>query len=80
MVCICYQLANKTRNLLFDRTIIIGFVRFVANLLNRPKRPKKCVRKRVTFRPLVSTKNYPEGVADQFDWENEGNFALYGLH
>jgi hypothetical protein len=48
MVCICYQLANKTRNLLFDRTIIIGFVRFVANLLNRPTdgasekvRPKK---------------------------------------
>jgi hypothetical protein len=43
---ICYQLANKTRNLLFaihlliyiiygDRTII-GLVSFVANLLNRP--------------------------------------------
>jgi hypothetical protein len=64
----CYQLANKTGNLLFvlqllmyiiygDRTIV-GFV--VANLLNRStngasQRPKKCVRKRITFRPLVST-------------------------
>jgi hypothetical protein len=37
-----------------DRTII-SFVGFVANLLNRRHGPKKCVRKRVTFRPLVST-------------------------
>jgi hypothetical protein len=65
-----YQLANTIRNLLFaiqlliyiiygDRTII-GFVGFVANLLNRPTDGatvsiRKCVRKRVTFRPLVST-------------------------
>jgi hypothetical protein len=41
-----------------DRTII-GFVGFVGNLLKRPtdgttdQRPKKCVQKRVTFRPLV---------------------------
>jgi hypothetical protein len=43
-----------------DRTII-GFVRFVVNLLNRPadgttvQRLKKCVRKRITFRPLLRT-------------------------
>jgi hypothetical protein len=41
-----------------DKTII-GFIGFVANLLSRPRwrhgqRPKKCVRKRVAFRPLVS--------------------------
>jgi hypothetical protein len=58
---ICYQLATKTRNLLFaiqlliyiingDRTTI-GFVGLVVNLLNRPidgetvQRPKKCVQK-----------------------------------
>jgi hypothetical protein len=38
-----------------DRTII-GFVGFVANLLNRPiDSAMVSVRKRVTFRPLVST-------------------------
>jgi hypothetical protein len=43
-----------------DRTII-GFVGFVVNLLNRPtdgttvQRLKKCVRKRITFRPLLRT-------------------------
>jgi hypothetical protein len=38
-----------------DRTII-GFVGFVANLLNRPTDgATDSVRKRVTFRPLVST-------------------------
>jgi hypothetical protein len=63
---IFYQLANQTRNLLFaiqlliyiiygDKTII-GFVGFVANLLNRPTDGATVsVRKRVTFRPLVST-------------------------
>jgi hypothetical protein len=59
---ICYQLANKTRNLQLliyiiygDRTII-GFVGFVANLLNSPTDGATVsVRKRVTFRPLVST-------------------------
>jgi hypothetical protein len=65
-VHICYQLAIKTRHLPFaiqlliyiiygDRTII-GFVGFVANLLNRPPDGATViVRKRVTFRPLVST-------------------------
>jgi hypothetical protein len=63
---ICYQFANKTRNLLFamqlliyiiygDRTII-GFVGFVANLLNSTTDGATVsVRKRVTFRPFVST-------------------------
>jgi hypothetical protein len=38
-----------------DRTII-GFVGFVANLLNRPTDGAMVsVRKRITFRPLVST-------------------------
>jgi hypothetical protein len=62
----CYKLANQTRNLLFaiqlliciiysERTII-SFVGFVANLLNRPTDGATVsVRKRVTFRPLVST-------------------------
>jgi hypothetical protein len=37
-----------------------GFVGFVANLLNRPTDGATVsVRKRVTFRPLVSTQNYP---------------------
>jgi hypothetical protein len=61
-----YRFANKTRNLLFtiqlviyiiygDNTII-GFFGFVANLLNRPTDGATVsVRKRVTFRPLVST-------------------------
>jgi hypothetical protein len=63
---IFYRFVNKTRNLLFiiqlviyiiygDSTII-GFVGFVANLLNRPTDGATVsVRKRVTFRPLVST-------------------------
>jgi hypothetical protein len=57
---ICYQLANKTRNLLIyiiygDRTII-GFVGFVANLLKKQTDGAMVsVRKRITFRPLVST-------------------------
>jgi hypothetical protein len=63
---IFYRFVNKTRNLLFiiqlviyiiygDITII-GFVGFVANLLNRPTDGATVsVRKRVTFRPLVST-------------------------
>jgi hypothetical protein len=63
---ICYRFANKTRNLLFtiqlviyiiygDNTII-GFFGFVANLLNRPTDGATVsVRKRVTFRPLVTT-------------------------
>jgi hypothetical protein len=52
--------ANKTRNLLIyiiygDRTTI-GFVGFVANLLNRlTDGATVSVRKRVTFRPLLST-------------------------
>jgi hypothetical protein len=66
---ICYQLANKTRNLLHmyfqynyiliyiiygDRTIF-GFVGFVANLLNRPTDGATVsIRKRITFRPFVS--------------------------
>jgi hypothetical protein len=63
-----YQLANKTRNLLHicntityftffygDRTII-GFVGLVVNLLNRPTDGATVsIRKRFTFRPLVST-------------------------
>jgi hypothetical protein len=66
IVSICYQVANKTRNLLFaiqlliyiiygDRTII-SFVGFVAKLLNRSTDGATVgVRKRVTFRSLVST-------------------------
>jgi hypothetical protein len=52
--------ANKTRNVLIyiiygDRTII-GFVGFVANLLNRlTDGATVSVRKRVTFRPFLST-------------------------
>jgi hypothetical protein len=62
---ICYQLANKTRNLLlakqlliyiiYDDKTTIGFVGFVANLLNRSTDcATVSVRKRVTFRPFVS--------------------------
>jgi hypothetical protein len=63
---ICYQLANKTRNLLhiciqlliyiiYGDWIILGFVGFVVNLLNRSTDGATLsVRKRVTFRPLVS--------------------------
>jgi hypothetical protein len=61
---ICYQLVNKTRNLLFAMQLliyiiyggrtIIGFVGFIANLLNRPTDAATVsVRKRVTFRALV---------------------------
>jgi hypothetical protein len=59
-----FKLLNKSRFFLFaiqllivygDRTII-GFVGFVDNLLNRPTDGATVsVRKRVTFRPLVST-------------------------
>jgi predicted RNA methylase len=61
-----YQFATKTRNLLFaiqllfyiiyDDKTIIGFVGLVVNLLNRPTDGAAgSVRKRVTFRSLVST-------------------------
>jgi hypothetical protein len=63
---ICYQLASKTRNLLFAIQLliyiiyggrrIIGFVGFVANLLNRATDGATVsVQKRVTFRSLVGT-------------------------
>jgi hypothetical protein len=60
---ICYQLANKTTNFLcviqLFIYIIYDFVSFVASLLDSNRwrhcqRPKMCVLKRVTFRPLLS--------------------------
>jgi hypothetical protein len=62
-----FKLLNKTRFFFIYNTItyiyivygdrtIIGFVDFVDNLLNRPTDGATVsVRKRVTFRPLVST-------------------------
>jgi hypothetical protein len=62
-----FKLLNKTRFFFIYNTItyiyivygdrtIIGFVGFVDNLLNRPTDGATVsVRKRVTFRPLVST-------------------------
>jgi hypothetical protein len=66
IVSICYQLANKTRNFQFATQLliyiiygvrtIISFVGFVASLLNRSTDGATVsVRKRVTFRPFVST-------------------------
>jgi hypothetical protein len=62
-IIIFYQLANKTRNLLFSTHLLIyiiygdrAIIGFVANLLNRPTDGATVsVRKSVLFRPLVST-------------------------
>jgi hypothetical protein len=62
VVGICYQFANKTRNLLlliyiiYGGRTIIGFVGFVTKLLKRPTNGATVsVRKTITFRPLVIT-------------------------
>jgi hypothetical protein len=55
---ICYQLAKKTRKLLFAIQLhaYFCFVGFIANLLNRPIVGATVgIRKRAIFRPLVST-------------------------
>jgi hypothetical protein len=49
------NIIGKITNLFRTGQLYIDFVGFVANLLNRPTDGGAGVRKRVTFRPLVST-------------------------
>jgi hypothetical protein len=50
------QLHTKLIYIIYGDGTIIGFVGFVANLVNRPiDGATVSVRKRVTFRPLAST-------------------------
>jgi hypothetical protein len=55
IVCICYQLANKTINLLFAIQLFIYIIYGGRTIIDFVDGATVSVRKRVTFRPLVST-------------------------